>query len=100
MRIAVLCHNQTPSESTPEHFISKPLAAEFLAYFHNGRRAVVRVSDSLIWIRISLTFGQLKALLRPNTTNRIVPRILPPRGPENLLLYYPVPDQRSKGCHA
>lgn len=101
MRIAVLCHNQSPLESTPEHFISKSLAREFLNYFHNGRRAVVKVTESLIWIQpVGLTFGQLKALLRPYQGIKAVPMILPPRRPEGLLLSYPVRDQRSAGCHA
>ena len=95
MRIGVLLSQQNPSESSPEHYVSRPLAQSFLNFFHNGRRAAIQVSDSLIWIRCELTFGQLKALLRPNPGPRIVPRINPPGPPEGLLLYYPTRNQSS-----
>lgn len=96
MRIGVLLSTQTPEESSPEHFVSKSLAKRFLEYFPDGRAAVVRVSDSLLWIKGSMTFGQLKALLRPNPGPKPIPQILPPRGPEGLILSYPMRDQRSK----
>lgn len=94
MRIAVITSDQTP-ESSPEHFISKKLAQQFLSYYHNGRKAVERVSDSLIWIRVNLTFGKLKALLKPTPGPVIIPKIKPPRAPEGLLLTYPCRDQRT-----
>lgn len=95
MRTGVLLSPQSPETSSPEHFVSKKLAEAFLGYYHNGKKACVRVSESLIWIRVNLTFGKLKALLKPTPGPIIIPRIKPPRAPEGLLLTYPIRDQRT-----
>src|SRR5512147_832064 len=89
-RIAVLTHQQTPSDN-PLHFISKSLAQSFIDYFHDGRRAAVRIDQQTIRIQVPLTFRKLKGYLRPSGS-REIPQLLPPRR-MMLLLYYPVRDQ-------
>jgi len=96
MRVAVLEHQQSPAD-TPLHFISQTLTERFLSYFHNGKRAGVPISDKLLWIKVNVTFGKLKALLRSNAKPG-VPMILPPRVPENLDLAYPEAYRQSNGA--
>jgi hypothetical protein len=85
-RVAVLEFEQS-AQSTPLHFISRKLSARFLAYSHNGRVAVTRISQRIIKIILPLSFGFLKNLLRPRTItprarmapkNIYVPRRMPP----------------------
>lgn len=94
MRIGVLTSEQTP-DSLPEHFVSKKLAERFLAYYHNGKKAVSLLSDGLLWIRVKLTFGKLKELLRTRING--IPEQLPIRDwRQCLLLTYPHRSQESQ----
>lgn len=86
MRIGVLVNSQTP-ESTPEHFVSKSLAHQFLSHYHNGKKAVIRLSDRTIWIKADIAFSKLKALFRaenlaakhkPVVANYYIPDKMPP----------------------
>jgi hypothetical protein len=92
MRIGVLTSEQDPT-CTPEHFISKSLAAKFREYRHNGKLAVEQITPGLLWIRVQLTFGKLKALLKPPRGKELVPQILPPRVPDWHFTAYPIKDQ-------
>lgn len=90
MRIGVLTFNASPG-AEPQHFISRPLAARFCAYRHNGKIAAASIPErsNVISIQVDLAFSKLKTLLRP--PRNFIPCILPPRRPENLLLHYPLP---------
>jgi len=93
MRIGVLLSTQSP-ESTPEHFVSKKHAEQFLSYYHNGKKAVVIISPKLLQIKANLTFGKLKSLFRSAANGE--PLELPIRDwREPLLIHYPIADQRS-----
>ena len=94
--IAVLEYGQSP-ESEPIHFVSKHTAAQFIAYFHNGKRVAVKLTDYVIRIVVPVAFGKLKGLLRGrglagSTVRRAFWR-------ECLLLTYPCPDKRTTGCY-
>ena len=99
-KIAILEFEQTPDVS-PIHFVSKGLAEKFRQYCPSGRQAVTEVRKGLLWIRVNMTFAQLKALFRQTVPSgpAPIPQILPPRPPDWLFTAYPIADQRSSGIY-
>ena len=96
MRIGILTSEQT-SDCEPHHFVSKVTAGHFCDYFHNGRRAVQRISKYTLWIRVNLTFAKLKALIRDFrdhaapalSVKRYIPTKMPPREVPNCFFEEP-----------
>ena len=97
MRIGVLLAVQSPADDRPEHFCSRSFARRVLSARINGKLIAVEVTAKLIWLKLQMTFQQLKQRFAL-TKLAVIPRLNPPALREsNLMLSYPPTDQRSNG---
>lgn len=98
MKIGVFLKSQDPTLDQPAHRVSKTMAEDFCAEWCNGRQTAKALDAKFIQLQTSEPFKNVKDRFRKGAM-RVIPRILPPRAPEGLLLFYPHKDQRT-ACYA
>ena len=90
MRIGVILHLNNPQTDPPSHFVSAKLASALCSEFRNRIVTAVRVSKKIIWLKVDEPISEIKRRHKSSAAAvRVIPRLLPPRRPENLDLSYP-----------
>jgi hypothetical protein len=99
MKIGVFLKSQDPQIEQPAHRVSKTMAEQFCGEWCNGKLTAKWLKDCpFIQLLTSEPFKNIKDRNRKGSM-LVIPRILPPRAPEGLLLYYPHEDQRTPGLY-
>ncbi len=101
MRFGIILAQHDPRTDHPSHSVSSSLAASFLNTRLRGKPIAIRPvingqeSKHLLWLQVEDEFQELKRMFRSSKGPKPIPRILPPRRPETLLLQYPHPEETS-----
>ena len=90
MRIGLVLRLHNPSVDPPSHFVSLKLAEALCRERINRVFTAIRVSKKIVHLQVDEPISEIKRRHKVSvTTLRPVPKLLPPRRPENLDLSYP-----------